>query len=154
MGLKEKILEDLKSAMKAQEVEKLSAIRFLQAAVKNREIELRPQPISDAEIMNVIKKLIKQRQDSIEQFSQAGREDLVNKEKFELALLQSYLPAQLTQEQLVNVIENVIQDLKASSIKQMGQVIKETQNRTQGTADSRQISEIVKSKLSSPSGIQ
>lgn len=147
MGLREKILEDLKVAMKNQEADKLSAIRFLQSAVKNREIELRPNAINDQEIMGVIKKLAKQRQDSIEQFQKAGRQDLVDKETFELGVLQSYLPKQLSADELQKVVEEVIKATGANSIKQMGAVIKEVQARTSGAADNKLISELVKSRL-------
>jgi uncharacterized protein len=147
MGLKEKILDDMKSALKSQETERLGTIRFLQAAVKNREIELRPNLIDDQEIINVIKKLTKQRKDSIEQFEKAGRDDLVKKEKFELGVLETYLPAQLSTENLGQIVTDVIAQLGANSIKQMGAVIKEVQSRTGGAADNRQLSELVKSRL-------
>lgn len=147
MGLREKILEDLKVAMKNQVADKLSAIRFWQSAVKNREIELRPNAINDQEIMGVIKKLAKQRQDSIEQFQKAGRQDLVDKETFELGVLQSYLPKQLSADELQKVVEEVIKATGANSIKQMGAVIKEVQARTSGAADNKLISELVKSRL-------
>lgn len=147
MGLKEKILEDLKTAMKAQEAERLSAIRFLQSAVKNREIELRPNSIDDAEILGVIKKLVKQRQDSIEQFTNAGRTDLADKEKFELKIMESYLPAQMSKEQLGQLIDDIIKSTGANSIKQMGAVMKEVQARTGGAADNRQASELIKARL-------
>ena len=147
MGLKEQILEDMKNAMKSQEAEKLGAIRFLQSAVKNREIELRPNAINDQEIIGVIKKLVKQRQDSIEQFEKGGRTDLANKEKFELSVLETYLPKQLSSEELAKVVNDVITALGATTIKQMGAVIKEVQVRTAGAADNRQVSELVKSRL-------
>jgi len=147
MGLKEKILEDMKAAMKSQEADRLGAIRFLQSAVKNREIELRPNAIDDQEIIGVIKKLAKQRKDSIEQFEKAGRTDLVDKEKFELSVLEGYLPSQMNAEQVTKVVEEVIAALGANSIKQMGAVIKEVQARTSGSADNKLISEVVKARL-------
>lgn len=147
MGLKEKILDDMKNAMKSQEADRLSAIRFLQSAVKNREIELRPNAINDQEIIGVIKKLVKQRQDSIEQFEKGGRKDLADKEKFELSVLETYLPKQMSADELGKVVAEVIAALGANSIKQMGAVIKEVQARTAGAADNRQVSELVKSRL-------
>lgn len=147
MGLKEKILEDMKAAMKSQEADRLSAIRFLQSAVKNREIELRPNAIDDQEIIGVIKKLAKQRKDSIEQFEKAGRTDLADKEKFELTVLEAYLPSQMSAEQITKIVEEVITALGANSIKQMGAVIKEVQARTSGSADNKLISEVVKARL-------
>lgn len=149
MSLKEKILEDIKSAMKAKEADRLSAIRFLQAAVKNKEIELRPHGITDPDILAVIKKLAKQRKDSITEFEKAGRTDLVDKEKFELTVLEEYLPKQLSADEVKKVVFEVIQSLGAKDIKQMGAVIKEVQARTAGAADGKTISELVKSQLSS-----
>lgn len=96
MSLKEQILADIKEAMKNKEADRLSAIRFLQSAVKNKEIELRPKTIEDQDILGVIKKLAKQRKESIEQYENAGRTDLADKEKFELSVLETYLPEQLS----------------------------------------------------------
>jgi hypothetical protein len=149
VSLKEKILEDIKNAMKAKEADRLSAIRFLQAAVKNKEIELRPHAITDPDILSVIKKMAKQRQDSISEFEKAGRTDLVDKEKFELTVLQEYLPKQLSADEVKKIVSDVIQSLGAKDIKQMGAVIKEVQARTAGAADGKTISELVKSQLSS-----
>lgn len=147
MGLKEKILEDIKEAMKNKQAERLSAIRFLQAAVKNREIELRPEAITDQEVMAVIKKMAKQRKDSISEFEKAGRTDLVDKEKFELSVLEEYLPAQMSEAQVAAIVDEAIKTLGANSPKQMGAVIKEVMAKTGGQADGKMISELVKSKL-------
>ncbi|HEX4922502.1 MAG TPA: GatB/YqeY domain-containing protein, partial [Bdellovibrionales bacterium] len=92
MSLKAKILDDIKTAMKERNQLKMDCLRFLQSAVKNREIELRPNEIKDEDIMGVIKKLVKQRQESIEQFEKAGRNDLADKEKAELGVYQTSLP--------------------------------------------------------------
>lgn len=147
MNLKDKILEDIKSAMKSKEADRLSAIRFLQSAVKNREIELRPNAITEQDILGVVKKLVKQRKDSIAEFEKAGRMDLVNKEKFELSVLEGYMPAQMTEAQVTQIVTDVIAALGASSAKQMGAVIKEVMARTGGQADGKMISDLVKSKL-------
>lgn len=149
MSLKEKILEDIKNAMKSKEADRLSAVRFLQAAIKNKEIELRPHAISDQDILGVIKKMAKQRKDSISEFAKANRQDLVDKEKFELGVLEEYLPKQMSAEDLAKVVSDVIQALGAKDMKQMGAVIKEVQARTAGAADGKMISDLVKSKLSS-----
>lgn len=149
MSLKEKILEDMKNAMKNKEADRLSAVRFLQAAVKNKEIELRPHAISDTDILAVIKKMAKQRKDSIMEFEKANRTDLVDKEKFELTVLEEYLPKQMSAEEVAKVVSEVIQSLGAKDMKQMGAVIKEVQARTSGAADGKMISDLVKSKLSS-----
>ncbi|MCB0411800.1 MAG: GatB/YqeY domain-containing protein [Bdellovibrionales bacterium] len=145
--LKSKIMDDVKAAMKNKEADRLSAIRFLQAAIKNKEIDVRPNTITDEDIMGVIKKMAKQRKDSIEQFQKAGRQDLADKESFELSVIEEYLPAQMSEEQVTKVVNEVIQALNASSMKDMGAVMKEVQAKTQGAADGKLISQIVKAKL-------
>ena len=147
MDLKQRILDDMKTAMKSQQADRLSAIRMLQAAVKNREIELRPNAINDQEIMGVVRKLAKQRKDAIEQYENASRADLADKEKQELAIIEEYLPKQMDAAQVTQVVTDVIAALGANSIKQMGAVIKEVQARTGGAADNKLVSELVKSKL-------
>lgn len=148
MSLKEKILEDMKNAMKAKDADRLSAVRFLQAAVKNKEIELRPHAISDTDILGVVKKMAKQRKDSIAEFEKANRTDLVDKEKMELKILEEYLPKQVSADELAKIVTDVIQSLGAKDMKSMGAVIKEVQARTAGAADGKMISDLVKSKLS------
>ena len=147
MKLKEQILTDLKEAMKTKDNDRLSAIRMIQSAVKNKEIELRPNEITDNEILAVLKKLVKQRQDAIEQYQTANRQDLVDKEKKELDVIESYLPRQLTRDELKPLVEEVIQETNAQSLKEMGQVMKILQSRTAGLADGRLLSEMVKSRL-------
>lgn len=148
MGMKEKILEDLKVAMKNKEAEKLSAIRMLQSAIKNREIELRPAEITDNDILGVVRKLAKQRKDSIIEFEKAQRQDLADKEKAELKILEEYLPAQMSAEQIAKIVEEVIKAQGATTQKQMGPVVKEVMNRAAGMADGKMISDLVRSKLS------
>jgi uncharacterized protein YqeY len=147
MGLKEKILEVIKIAMKAKEADRLSAIRMLQAAVKYREIELRPNEITEPDITGVIRKLTKQRKDSIEEFQKAGRQDLVDKETFELKVLEEYLPAQMSVDQVVAIVEEVIKSTGANSMKQMGGVVKEVMAKTGGQADGKTVSDLVKARL-------
>ena len=147
MGLKEQILNDIKEAMKSKEADRLSAIRMLQAAVKNREIELRPATITDTDILAVVKKAAKQRKEAIEQYTAANRQDLADKEQFELSVLEAYLPTQLTQAQVEKIVSEVVAQMGAKTIKDMGGVMKEVQARTLGQADGKMVSEIVKSKL-------
>lgn len=147
MSLKDQIMADVKSAMKNREQDRLSALRLLHSAIKNREIELRPNEIDDQEIQGVIKKLAKQRQDSIEQYEGAGRQDLADKEKLELSVLEDYLPEQMGREQVEAVVDEVIAAMNATSMKDMGAVMKEVQAKTAGAADNKMVSEIVKSKL-------
>jgi uncharacterized protein YqeY len=148
MGMKETILADMKDAMKSQNAAKLSALRFLQSAVKNKEIELRPNAITDQDVIAVIKKICNQHKDSIEQFTNANRMDLVDNEKTQLAVLEAYLPKQMSREELEKVVSAVIAEVKASSAKDMGVVMKSVLAKTAGTADGKMVSEIVKSKLS------
>lgn len=148
MGMKETILADMKEAMKSQNAVKLSALRFLQSAVKNKEIELRPNAITDQDVIAVIKKICNQHKDSIEQFTNANRLDLVDNEKMQLAVLEGYLPKQMSREELEKVVSAVIAEVKASSAKDMGVVMKGVLAKTAGTADGKMVSEIVKSKLS------
>lgn len=147
MGLKEQILGDMKEAMKAKEVERLSVIRMLQAAVKNREIELRPNEISEPEVLAVVRKLAKQRKDSITEFEKAARQDLADKEKSELKILETYLPAQMSPEQITAIVDEVIKAQNATSQKQMGAVVKEVMAKANGMADGKTISDLVRSKL-------
>ncbi len=149
MDLSEKIKADLKAAMIAKDSAKLSVIRFLQSAIKYREIELRPNPISNDEIMGVLKKLVKQRKESIDQFKAGGRNDLVEQETAELKILETYLPAQMSREQVETLVTDVIAALGAKTLKDMGSVIKEVIARSAGSADNKTVSELVKAKLSS-----
>lgn len=147
MEIREKLSADLKAAMIAKDSVKLGAIRFLQAAIKNREIDMRPNPITADEVMGVIKRLAKQRKESIEQFTAGGRQDLADQEKAELAVLEAYLPAQMSREQIELVVTEVIAALGAKTVKEMGSVMKEVVARTAGTADNKTVSEVIKAKL-------
>ena len=147
MSLREQISNDIKTTMKEKNMAKLNALRMVQSAFKNREIELRPAAMPEEECVTVIKKLVKQRQESIEQFALAKRQDLVDAETKELALLQTYLPAQLSKEQIEAIVADVIKEIGATSVKQMGQVMKAAQAKVGQSADNRLMSEIIKSKL-------
>ncbi len=137
----------MKEAMKAKDSHRLEVLRFLQSAVRYKEIELRPGLINDAEIIGVVTKQVKQRKESIDQFEKAGRKDLVDKEKYELSVLEGYLPHQMSRAEVEEVVEAVIKTLNATSMKQMGSVIKEVLAKTAGSADGKLVSEIVKAKL-------
>ncbi|HPI39791.1 MAG TPA: GatB/YqeY domain-containing protein [Pseudobdellovibrionaceae bacterium] len=147
MEIREKISADVKAAMLAKDSVKLGALRFLQSAIKYREIELRPNPISSDEVLGVMKKLVKQRKESIDQYQAAQRQDLVDKEVQELKIIEAYLPAQLSKEDLEKVVLEVISSTGASSIKDMGNVMKAVLAKTGGAADNKLVSEIVKQKL-------
>lgn len=147
MELREKILADIKSAMVSKDTVKLNTLRFLNAQIKNKEIDSRPTPITADDVMTVVKKLVKQRKESIEQFSAAGRTDLADQENAELKILETYLPAQMSREQIEKLVTEVIAATGAKTIKDMGTVMKEAQARAAGTADGKLVSEIIKSKL-------
>jgi uncharacterized protein len=148
MSLREKVLADMKEAMKSKDEVRLGAVRFLQAAIKNREIELRPNAITDQDIIQVVRKMSNQIKDAISQFEAAGRTDLADKEKGQIQFIESYLPKQMSREDLEKIIAKVMAEVNATSVKDMGAVIKGTIAATAGAADSKMISEIVKSKLS------
>ena len=148
MEIREKIMNDMKTAMREKDQVRLEAIRFLQSAIKNREIEARPNPITPDDVLAVIKKMVKQRKESIDQYQAANRQDLVDKENAELKVIEGYLPAQMSREQIEAVVTEVITETKASSIKDMGTVMKAVVAKTAGAADNKIVSEIIKSKLS------
>ncbi len=147
MEIRDKIAADVKAAMIAKETIKLGALRMLQAAIKNREIDMRPEPITSDEVMGVLKKLVKQRKESIDQFQQAGRQDLVDQETAELKILEVYLPAQMGREQIEALVTQAIATLGAKTVKDMGPVMKEVIAKSGGAADNKIVSEVIKSKL-------
>ena len=142
-------MADVKSAMVSRDTLKLNTLRFLQSAIKNKEIELRPNPIALDDVMSVIKKIVKQRKESIEQFQAAGRQDLVDQEAAELKIMETYMPAQMSKEQVEKLVAEVIAATGAKTIKDMGNVMKEAQARSGGLADGKMMSEIIKAKLNS-----
>jgi uncharacterized protein len=147
MTLKERITDDMKGAMRAGEKERLGTIRLVLAAIKQREVDERIT-LSDAQVLGVLEKLIKQRKESITQFESGGRPDLVAKEQAELSVLQTYLPAQLSDAQIDALIAEAIASSGASSIKDMGKVMAIVKAKAQGQADMGVVSARIKQKLS------
>jgi uncharacterized protein YqeY len=147
MALKERITEDMKTAMRSGEKERLAAIRSITAAIKQREVDERIA-LDDAQVLSVIEKLIKQRRESIAQFEAGGRADLVAKEKAELDLLAAYLPAQLGEAELDALITQAIASTGAASIKDMGKVVAQLKSAAAGRADMGRVSALVKARLS------
>lgn len=141
-NLTEKIRADLTAAMKAQEKERLSVVRMLQSAIKNEQINAGHE-LSDEEAMSVIRKAVKQRQDSIEQYSNAGRTELADKERSEMEILKTYLPAELSEEELEGGLREIIASTGAASKKDLGKVMKEATVRYKGRVDGKRIQEIV-----------
>jgi uncharacterized protein YqeY len=137
---------DLKEALKSHNELKLSVVRMLKASLKNKEIE-KMAPLSDEEIVSVLSSMAKQRRDSIEQFTAAGRSDLAEKETKELEIVRSYLPAQLSPEELDRIIYSAIRECNASSPGDMGKVMKIVAPLIKGTADGKIVSERVKELL-------
>lgn len=148
MELLPKIMNEIKDAMRSKDSLRLNTLRFLQSAIKNREIELRPNPMTDEESMGVLKKLVKQRKESIEQYKAGNRQDLVDQEAAELKILEAYLPAQMSKEQVEKLVAEVISATGAKTIKEMGPVMKEVLAKSGGAADNKLVSELVRAKLS------
>jgi uncharacterized protein YqeY len=148
MNLKERITEDMKAAMRAKDGARLGAIRFLQAAIKQKEVDERVTA-DDASVLAFIEKLIKQRKDSIQQFQQAARTDLVEKEQAELTLLQGYLPQQMSEAELEQAIGAAIAEVGASGPQAMGKVMAALKPRLAGRADIGKASARVKARLAS-----
>lgn len=148
MSLKDQIDSDIKAAMKARDSLTVSALRMVSAAIKNKMIELRPADLTEDDVISVLKKLSKQRKDSIEQFEKAGRDDLVEQEQKELVVLEKYLPEQMGEQQITEIVVATIAEMGASSIKDMGKVMGAVTGKTQGAADNKLVSQIVKAKLS------
>jgi uncharacterized protein YqeY len=146
MSLKSKITDDMKAAMKAREAQRLSAIRLLLAAVKQREVDERKE-LSDGEIAAVIEKMIKQRRDSISQFQAANRQDLVAVETFELNLLSGYLPKQLTDAEIAGEVSAAVAQTGAKGVPDMGKVMGVLKGKLAGRADFGKVSAMVKAKL-------
>lgn len=144
--IKERLKADMIEAMKNKEKDRLEAIRFLMAAVKKQEVDIR-KDLDDNAIIAILNTQVKQRRDSIEQFTKGGRADLATKEEAELKLLQSYLPAQLSRAELENIVSETIKSVGASGPKDMGAVMKALMPKVTGKAEGSVISEVVKAKL-------
>ena len=148
MSLDEQITQDYIQAMKSRDSLKSGALNFLRAQLKNVRIEKKVEKLDDNDVIGVIKKQIKQRQDSIEQFRQGNRSDLVQKEEAELALLKGYLPQEMDTAQLQAIVQQAIKEVQAVSVKDMGKVMKAVLDKVGGRADSKAVSELVKTSLS------
>jgi uncharacterized protein YqeY len=147
MALKDQLDADLKAAMKERNELKLSVVRMLKSAVKYREIELM-KPLDDPGVQGVIASEIKRRRDSVEQYRAGNRQDLVDKEEAEIVILQGYLPAQLSEDELRRKVDEAIARAGAKGPKDMGAVMKALMPEVQGRADGKVVSELVKARLS------
>jgi len=144
--LKERITEDMKAAMRASEKERLSTIRMAQAAIKQREVDERIT-LDDAQVIAVLEKMVKQRRESVTQFEQGGRMDLADKERAEIALLQTYLPTQLSPAELDTLIREAIASTGASSMKDMGKVMGAVKTKAAGRVAMGVVSARIKAAL-------
>jgi uncharacterized protein YqeY len=148
MSLKSRIQEDVKSAMRAHQREQLATLRLVTAAIKQIEVDERIE-LDDERVLAVLDKMVKQRRESLEQYEKAGREDLAVVERFELDLIQDYLPEQLGEEELAALIQSAISESGASSIRDMGSVMNTLRSQVQGRADMKAVSQAVKTQLTS-----
>lgn len=144
--LRERIDDDLKTALKNRETVRISTLRFLKSALHNAEID-KQEKLKDEDTVAIIRKQVKERKDSIEEFKKGNRQDLVDKETKELEVLRDYLPEELKPEELLNIIKEAIAETKAASVKDMGGVMKQVLSRTKDRADGKTVSELVKKEL-------
>ncbi len=147
MSLEERLVEEMKQAMKSNDKLRLSTIRMIRSGVKNKEIELRKK-LEDGEIERVIQVMVRKGEESVEQFQTGGRTDLVEKEKKEIEILKSFLPQPLSQEEILKIIDQSIQETQASSPKDIGKVMKSVMPKMGGKADGKLINQLVKERLS------
>lgn len=141
--LKGRLQNDMKDAMRAHDQQRLDAIRFVLSAVKQREVDERIA-LDDSQVTAIIEKLIKQRKDAMDQFAKAGRDDLVQKEAFELKLLQTYLPEQLSEQVVSELIQKAVKESGATSIRDMGKIMAILKPQIQGRADIGKVSAAIK----------
>ena len=151
MSLKEKIGEDIKTAMKAKDKVRLQTVRGIKKAILEKEVELRPKgqdSLSEVQEIELLSQQAKQRRDSIEQFKNAGRDDLAEKESQALAIIETYLPEQVSDSEIEAIVDQIIASSGAASLKDLGKVMGPAMKELKGKADGKKIQELVKSKLS------
>jgi len=149
MSLEEKIASDFRASLKARDAGRTQALSFLRSQLQYAAFEKR-KDLDDADVIAVIKKLVKQRHEGLAQFEKGNRPDLVAKEKAELALLEGYLPAALSEQEVARIVEEAVAATGAASMKDMGRVMKEVMARTGGRADGNTVSALVKKRLAPP----
>ena len=146
MSLKEKLQDDIKAAMRAKEGDKLTTLRLITAAIKQKEVDERIE-LTDSAVLSILEKMIKQRKDSIAQFQLGGRQDLVDKEQAELALLMAYMPAQMSEAEIAQVIETAVLQANATGPQDMGKVMALIKPLLAGKADMGLVSQMLKTRL-------
>ncbi len=145
--MEERLLQEMKEAMKSGDKLRLSTIRMIRSTLKNKEIELR-KPLDDGEIQKIIQGMVRKGEESLEQFKLGGRMDLVEKEGKEIEILKSYLPQAMTREEVLKVIDETLQETQSTSAKDMGKVMKAVMPKLQGKADGKLVNQLVKERLS------
>ncbi|HEX7813522.1 GatB/YqeY domain-containing protein [Dyella sp.] len=146
MSLKQQLTEDMKAAMRGGDKARLAVIRLINAAIKQREVDERIE-LDDSQVLNVLEKMLKQRRDSISQYEAAGRQDLADVEKSEMAVIETYMPAKLTDSEIDALIDDAIAQTGATSPKDMGKVIAAVKDKAAGGADMAAVSARIKAKL-------
>jgi len=147
MDIQTQLKQDMMTAMKAREMEKVNTIRSLRGAIKDKAIELKKDELSDEEIMGVLTKAAKQRRDSIASYKEGGRDDLVAEEEKELAIIEKYLPEQMNEDEVTKIVTEVIEQTGASSMADMGKVMGAIMPKVKGKADGNMVQTIVRRKL-------
>jgi uncharacterized protein YqeY len=147
MSLEEKLIDEMKQAMKSNDKLRLSTIRMIRSAIKNKEIEQRKK-LDDEGIFRVIQGMVRKSEESIEQFKAGARMDLVEKEQKEVETMKSFLPQPLSREEILKIIDQSIEETQASSLKDLGKIMKSVMPRLEGKADGKLINQLVKEKLS------
>lgn len=148
MGLYESIVDDLTKAIKGRDKERLSVLRGLKTAIKNKQVELRLEDLTDEQIFGVIKSEVKKRKEAIEKFVEGSRQDLAAKEEAELTMLSGYLPPQLSEAEIKEILAQVIQEVSASGPKDLGKVMKSAMAKFEGRADGREVNRLARELLS------
>ena len=146
MALKERLTEDMKAAMKSGEKDRLGVIRLVNAAIKQKEVDERVA-LDDAAVMAVLEKMLKQRRDSVSQYEAAGRQDLADVEKYEMGVIEAYLPAKMSDAEVEQIVVATIAETGAASPKDMGKVVAAVKAKVAGKADMARVSQLIKSKL-------
>lgn len=146
MAIKDQLMQDLKEAMKNKEDVRKSVITLIRAAVKQREVDERVE-LSEEQVQDIIAKQLKQRRDSLEEFKKAGREDLIEQTQKEIDIITTYLPAQLSIEEIETLVDEAIAETGATSVKDMGKIMSVLNPQTKGRADGKVVNEVVRKKL-------
>jgi uncharacterized protein YqeY len=147
MGLEERLMDEMKQAMRSDDKLRLSTIRMIRSALKNKEIEVRKK-LDDEDILRVIQGMVRKGEESVEQFQLGGRMDLVEKERKEIEILKSFLPQPINQEEILRIIDQSIEETQASSLKDLGKVMKSVMPKLGGKADGKFINQLVRERLS------